>query len=169
MRYYRSHLVSILGVSTLTVGFIEGIARSHGLDHQDILRRAVRLARQAQAARRSGLRPRRLHQAGFSARVQCRLADRGPLHRPGWQGHPRRSPRRAGRGHRAGASAWREFRSTPVTRHRGCLRRSTQRDRLMLLTAEQFHHRVLDRGHSWVHRLRSAAGRGRRAHEAYRS
>ena len=37
------YLVTVLGASTLTVGFIEGYCGSHRLDHQDLFRRAQRL------------------------------------------------------------------------------------------------------------------------------
>jgi len=42
------YLVSVLGTSMATVGVIEGVAEANGLDHQNLFRRDLRLAGQAQ-------------------------------------------------------------------------------------------------------------------------
>ena len=54
------YLVTVLGASALTVGFIEGIAEATANITQDFLRGAVRSARQAQAAGRDRLWARRV-------------------------------------------------------------------------------------------------------------
>ena len=141
------YLVTVLGASTLTVGLHRGHRRGDRLDHQGLLRRAVRLARQAQAARGPRLWPGRVHQADLPAGRHGRLAGRGALHRPRRQGHPRRAARRAGRRHRAAGPARRELRPAPVARHRRRLSRAAARDRADGADGRQFPARVLGRGH----------------------
>ena len=113
-------LVVGLGTSVLAVGIIEGIAEVDRSDHQGLLRRAVRLAGQAQAARGPRLWPRRLHQAALPAGALGRMAHRRALHRPRRQGHPRCAARRPGRrprpptcAARASVCASRSTRSAP--------------------------------------------------------
>ena len=122
--------------------------RGDRLRHQDILRRALGLAWQAQMARGRRLRSRGLHQAGVSARANRRVAGRRALRRSDRQRHSRRAPRCAGGGPLAASSARRELWSAPIARHGWRLRRSPARYRADVVDGRQFHGRLLVRRHS---------------------
>ena len=133
------YLVTVLGTSMVTVGIIEGIAEATASIVKVFSGRALRLARQAQAAGGHWLRPRRIHQADFPARIIGGLAGCGALHRSHRQGYPGRASRRAGGRYCAC--------SICAARVSGCASRSTRSARfsarrsaigLMWLTANNF-------------------------------
>ena len=123
-------LVTALGASTLAVGLIEGVGRSHRADRQGVLRRAQRLARPAQAAGGARLRARRAVQAAVRARD----------HAPAWCWRARLIDR-VGKGMRGAPRdalvadlappehARRRLRPAPVARHGRRLPRAAARDR----------------------------------------
>ena len=75
------YLVTVLGTSMVDGRHDRRHRRGDGRHHQDVLRRAVGLARQAQVAGGHRLRPGGPHQAGLSAGARRRLAGRGALRR----------------------------------------------------------------------------------------
>ncbi len=96
-----------------------GHRRGHGVDAQGGVWGVVGQDRFAQMAGGGGLWPVGADQAAVSAGFGRGRGDRGALHRPYRQGHPRRAARRAGGRRHAARAAQCRLRPAAKSRYRG--------------------------------------------------
>jgi len=132
------YLVTVLGTSMVTVGFIEGIAEATASITKIFSGALSDWLGKAQASRGHRLWARRLHQAGIPAGPHRGLAGGRAPGRSRRQGYSRRAARCADFRYLDGSCAGRELRPAPVTRYSRRLCRAAIGDRLMWWTADNF-------------------------------
>ena len=140
------YLVAALGASMTEVGVIEGVAEFDGVDRQDFLRRALGLARAAQAPRRRRLWLGGADQARLSAGAEPGHARRRALPRSRRQGDTRRAAGRARRRSRTRRAARGGFRAAAVARYGRGLPRPCGRDPADVAQPRRLQARVLGCG-----------------------